>query len=114
MSYKEWADGERLEADDLNAHIVFQTVPRFATTADRSAAIGTPTAGRLSYIPGRGIEIYEGGVWQPPMVALRAYSTAGRPSAASLSNGTGIFDTTLNKPVWAVGSDWRDATGTIV
>jgi len=43
-------------------------------------------------------------------------STANRPSyGGSVYNvGRMIFDTTLNQPLWWSGSNWRDATGTIV
>ena len=42
------------------------------------------------------------------------YATAGRPSASSSGAGAEIYDTTLNKPVWSDGTNWRDASGTIV
>jgi Protein of unknown function (DUF2793) len=42
------------------------------------------------------------------------YATAGRPSAATVGAGTQIYDTTLSKPVWSDGTDWRDAAGTVV
>ncbi len=29
-------------------------------------------------------------------------------------SGTMILDTTLNKPIWSDGTNWRDATGTVV
>lgn len=42
------------------------------------------------------------------------YSTAGRPSAATVGSGAMIYDTTLSKPVWSDGFVWRDAAGTAV
>lgn len=39
--------------------------------------------------------------------------TASRPSAAD-HDGRYYFDTTLNKPAWSDGTNWRDATGTTV
>ena len=51
--------------------------------------------------------------------AKRAYipltlsgSTSDRP--ASIPTGSSYFDTTLNKPIWFNGSNWVDATGTVV
>lgn len=43
-----------------------------------------------------------------------ALATTGRPSAATAGAGAMYFDTTLNKPAWSDGTNWRDATGTIV
>lgn len=40
-------------------------------------------------------------------------ATAARPTT-SLSEGQFYFDTTLGKPIWRHGSNWVDATGTIV
>jgi hypothetical protein len=42
------------------------------------------------------------------------FTTALRPSAVTLGRGAEIYDTTLNKPVWSDGTNWRDAAGTIV
>jgi len=52
-----------------------------------------------------------GGHWEfqapfPP------YTTAGRPLATAVAIGATYFDTTLNKPGWSNGTNWRDATGT--
>ena len=45
---------------------------------------------------------------------LAVYTTATRPSASAVPEGTGIYDTTLNKPIWSDGATWRDAAGTAV
>lgn len=42
------------------------------------------------------------------------YSTANRPPFFEFGQGRVIFDTTLNKPLWAGPAGWLDATGTIV
>jgi hypothetical protein len=42
------------------------------------------------------------------------FATGSRPAAATAGAGAMIFDTTLNKPVFSDGTNWRDATGTIV
>lgn len=47
-------------------------------------------------------------------VQTGALTTAGRPAAATAGAGAMYFDTTLNKPAWSDGTNWRDATGTIV
>ena len=48
------------------------------------------------------------------MIRHQSYTTAGRPTASSAGAGAEYFDTTLNKPVYSDGTNWRDATGTIV
>lgn len=41
-------------------------------------------------------------------------TTGSRPSASAMGEGSQFFDTTLNKPIWSDGTDWRDAAGTVV
>lgn len=41
-------------------------------------------------------------------------TTANRPTAISAGQGAQFFDTTLNKPIWSDGANWRDAAGTVV
>lgn len=50
-------------------------------------------------------------VWMPP---LGKYTTAGRPSAVALGAGSRYYDTTLGKPAWSDGTNWKDAAGTTV
>ena len=47
-----------------------------------------------------------------PTQLLVGASTGQRPSPPTTFQC--YFDTTLDKPVWYDGSDWRDATGAIV
>jgi hypothetical protein len=47
-------------------------------------------------------------------VQTGAFATASRPAASTAGAGASYFDTTLNKPAWSDGTNWRDATGTIV
>ena len=44
----------------------------------------------------------------------QSYTTATRPTASSQGVGAMIFDTTLNKPIWSDGTNWKDASGTTV
>lgn len=46
-------------------------------------------------------------------VSLRG-STLDRPVFSVQQAGTMYYDTTLSKPVWWDGTNWRDAAGTIV
>jgi hypothetical protein len=41
-------------------------------------------------------------------------TTANRPNATTATIGAQFYDTTLNKPIWSDGTNWRDAAGTIV
>jgi hypothetical protein len=41
-------------------------------------------------------------------------TTATRPTPAAAGAGASLYDTTLNKPVWSDGTNWRDSAGTIV
>jgi parallel beta-helix repeat protein len=45
---------------------------------------------------------------------LMQYTTAGRPSASTAGVGAAIYDTSLSKPVYSDGANWRDAAGTVV
>jgi hypothetical protein len=63
MPYKEWADEEILQADDLNTYVVGQSVPRFADTTDRDAAIGAPADGQLCHVTGLGLQVHTSGTW---------------------------------------------------
>lgn len=47
-------------------------------------------------------------------VRLPVSTTAARPAAATAGGGASIYDSTLGKPVWSDGTNWRDATGTMV
>ncbi|EHB44139.1 hypothetical protein MycrhDRAFT_6889 [Mycolicibacterium rhodesiae JS60] len=49
-----------------------------------------------------------------PVLTAQAYTTGTRPAAATWPLGWPIYDTTLNKPIWSDGTNWRDATGTAV
>lgn len=44
---------------------------------------------------------------------ISAVASASRPSSG-IGAGCMLFDTTLGKPIWSDGSNWRDAAGTIV
>lgn len=56
----------------------------------------------------------KGGGQMYGIIQHKSYTTAGRPSASTSGVGAEYFDTTLNKPVYSDGTNWRDASGTIV
>lgn len=51
-------------------------------------------------------------------VVTGVFTTAQRNATgaghASTGAGASVYDSTLNKPVWSDGTNWRDATGAIV
>lgn len=55
----------------------------------------------------------DGGALYGPLQLAR-YTTVGRPTAASVGQGGVVYDTTLSKPIYSDGTNWRDATGTVV
>lgn len=54
------------------------------------------------------------GTWKPFGTVLAAVATGSRPTPAAATAGGSVFDTTLNKPIWSDGTNWRDATGAVV
>lgn len=41
-------------------------------------------------------------------------ATGSRPAAATVGAGAQFYDTTLGKPIWSDGTNWKDAAGTTV
>lgn len=48
--YKVWSAGDVLAAAEVNTYLMQQSVMVFAGTAARSSALGTPSAGMMSYL----------------------------------------------------------------
>lgn len=44
----------------------------------------------------------------------KPYTTANRPTAANAGNGGYCYDSTLGKPIWSDGTNWKDASGATV
>lgn len=59
MPYKQWVDGEDLDADEMMAYLQSQVLARFASIADRSAQLPSPQVGQLSYVSGVGYQLYD-------------------------------------------------------
>ena len=61
MPWKEFLDGEILDASEVNTYFMDQAVLVFATESARNAAITSPNAGMFSYITDdEAIYIYDG------------------------------------------------------
>jgi hypothetical protein len=61
--YKAWSAGDVLAAAEVNTYLMQQAVMVFAGTAARSSALGTPSAGMVSYLTDTGtLQVY-GTAW---------------------------------------------------
>jgi len=90
---KTFSDGEVLSAADVNGYLMDQSVMRFADSAARTAAIGTPTEGMVTYLDDvNQIEVYDGAAWVDQQAPILSEGTAGQYLQ---SNGT-------------AGSQWVD------
>lgn len=62
--WKEWAIGEVVEATDFQTFVQDQVVQYYETSGARDTALGTSVGeGMVSYIPGTGIQTYDGTSW---------------------------------------------------
>lgn len=68
-----------------------------------------PTAGQ-TFIQRGGTQI----LISDSYLRSRVLTTVSRITAAAAGAGSFYYDTTLGKPVWSDGTNWRDAAGTIV
>jgi hypothetical protein len=50
--------------------------------------------------------------WTRGVIRIPRFTTAGRPTAANAGVGATYYDTTLSKPGWSDGTNWKDAAGT--
>lgn len=64
MPWKQFLDGEILDASEVNTYFMNQAILVFATQSARNSAITSPTAGMFSYITADStIYIYDGSAW---------------------------------------------------
>jgi hypothetical protein len=79
MAYKTFVNGFALNASELNAYLMNQTVMVFANSSDRSSAILSPTEGMVSYLTATDVfEYYTGSAWVS-LFPLAAGTTLTRP-----------------------------------
>lgn len=66
LGYKVWAAGDVLAAADVNGYLMQQTCMVFDDATARTAAIGTPTEGMLSYTKDdNAVQVFNGSAWAP-------------------------------------------------
>lgn len=60
------------------------------------------------------IEDLEDSLAEQPGGLVGTFSSANMPSANNYSQGVWVYNTTLSKPFWSDGAQWRDAAGEIL
>lgn len=83
--YKTFTAGSILTASDVNGYLRDQTIPIFATTAARDAAITAPTEGQFAYSQADdSYYVYSGTAWLPYNLIWRSWT----PTINNLTKGT--------------------------
>jgi hypothetical protein len=120
--YKLFASGEVLTASDLQTYSVDQSVLNFATSADRTTALPTPSQGMVSFLNDTGttwryFDLYDastnpGGAkvagWYPTGSQAVFYGTATRSAASGTTYAVGNAGFTYSE-LWDQLA-WRDPT----
>ena len=66
LGRKVFTAGEVLEASEVNGYLMDQAVMVFAGTAARTAAIGTPSEGMVTYLlDDNSTSVWTGAAWEP-------------------------------------------------
>jgi len=85
MTYKQWVNGDILQAADQNA-LSLQTINRFADATARDAAITSPSEGMFVYLTGsNALQYYDGSAW------VAADISGGVSWSGSTANGIGTY-----------------------
>ncbi len=64
MAYKTFVNGFALNASEVNAYLMNQTVMVFADSTERAAALTSPSEGMFTYLTGtNSFEYYTGSAW---------------------------------------------------
>lgn len=103
--YKTWAALEEVTAANFNTYLRDNSVPQFANSAARSAAIVSPVVGTFSYLLDTGsLEVYYGATtgWRPPWRQPWGILNAAQNTAATSSTGTEVDITGLSITFTAV------------
>ena len=113
MSYKTWVSGEVLTASDLNTYLMQQSVPNFATTAERDAAIASPAEGQFCYVADQDAFFVYNGSWIGYDNTWKSWT----PTWAGVTKGTSPTETyayiRLGKLVIAHGSLTLGTSGAV-
>lgn len=94
MPYKEFTDGEVLDADEVNTYFMNQSLLRFSTEVSRDLAVTAPIEGMLAYITDDStIYIYNGTTWTAQVATV----TTGAVTTAKLDGTIGSEAVTTAK-----------------
>lgn len=99
MAYKTFVNGFALNASEVNAYLMNQTVMVFADSSARSAAITSPTEGMVTFLTSTdAIEYYNGSTWT---------------NVVTINAGTSIVRPIITSPQETVTVSATAATGTV-
>lgn len=99
----------------IESPIGTNALPGTYGAGDRDTGLWWSLANQLSVVAGAAHVFAFNATANRSIAPLRipAYASTARP-AATIGVGAMILDSTLNKPLWSDGTNWRDATGTVV
>lgn len=86
----------------------------FAGTGRMSWGPGSAATNAHIYWLGTATMKLENNLEAAGYVRVGQYATASRPAASTAGAGGMVWDSTLGKPIWSDGTNWKDATGTTV
>jgi hypothetical protein len=111
MTWKQWVNGDVLQAADQNA-VSVQTINRFADATARDAAITSPTEGQFVYLTGTdALQFYDGSSWTATSLTadITGITTAANSSmAGGATSGSPTLTVDVNNTtsVTAVAADY--------
>jgi hypothetical protein len=83
MAYKTFVNGFALNASEVNAYLMNQSVITFANASERTSTLSTPTEGMVTYLLDSDvIEYYNGSAWAS-IVTIAAGTSIARPVITS-------------------------------
>jgi hypothetical protein len=107
-------DYNRATATDpvVRVQVAADTQPRLEVRADGTLLFGSGAAGGDASLTRVAAGVLGTGLSHAFRTGRNV--TASRPSASTVGAGAQFYDTTLNKPIWSDGTNWKDAAGTTV
>ena len=95
MTYKIFANGNPLQASELNVNLMQQAIAVFTDATAREAAIATPVNGQFAYLTGTSnLTKYTGAAWEDAIPSAGDINSV--TAGTALSGGGTTGDVTLN------------------